>query len=88
MKTLYKLHFDCRRAGSLNGLFIADDADMQKLVESGNDVYFGEVLGKHSDVFGPIEKEDYTEITKDPAIIKIVEDYGLEFGYNPFDYVE
>ena len=88
MKTLYKLHFDCRRSGTVYGLFIADDVDMKKLVDSGDSVYFGEILGKHSEVAGPIEECDYTEVTKDPAIIKIVEDYGLEFGYNPFGYIE
>ena len=87
MKTLYKLHFSARRNGDLYGLFIANKEDVQKLVESGEEIYFGEVLGKHSNICGPLEKSDYTEITSDPLIIKTVEDLGLEFGYNPFDYL-
>lgn len=88
MKGLYKLHFDCGRSGELNGLFIADIDEMKKLVQNATEVYFGEVLGKHSEVMGPIEECDYTFITADENVIEIVEQYGLENGFNPFDYIE
>ena len=87
MKTLYKLHFDCGRCGEVYGLFIADKEKMDELVSSGKEVYFGEVLGKHSEVYGPIENGDYTEVTNDPSVIKVIEENNLCFGYNPLDYV-
>ena len=87
MKTLYKLHFEVRLMGTVYGLFIADDKDMQELVDSGKEIYWGEILGKHSEIMGPIEESDYTEVTKDPEVITIVEKYKLETGYNPLDYL-
>lgn len=86
MKTLYKLDFDCGRHGSLEGLFIADSDDMNKIVEEKTIIYFGEVLGKHSEIFGPIEEGDYEEITNDEKVIAVVEFYKLETGFNPFHY--
>lgn len=86
MLTLYKFHFDARH-GNLYGLFIADDQKVQKLIEDGDEVYFGEVCGKHSDVYGPIESIDITKVSSDPEVLAMVERNGLVFGYNPFDYI-
>lgn len=72
--------------GTVYGLFIADDEDMQELVDNGKEIYFGEILGKHSEIMGPIEEMDYTEVTKDPEVINMIEEYDLEI-YNPFDYL-
>lgn len=88
MKTLYKLHFSCWRMWNIYGLFIADDKDMNDLISSEKEVYFGEVLGKHSEICWPISDEDITIITKNEDVITMVEDYDLEIGYNPFDYIE
>jgi hypothetical protein len=88
MKTLYKFNFSCGRKGDLYGLFIEDSDEVQKLIESGKEICFGEVLGKHSNICGPVEVSDVTKITDDPVVIKIVEDYKLCVGYNPFNYLE
>lgn len=89
MKTIYKLHFDCGRMGSLDGIFIEEKEKVEELIESGREVWFGEVLGKHSEIFGPIESpEDITFITDDQKVIDIFEQYDLCTGYNPFDYLE
>lgn len=88
MKTLYKLNFDCGRDGNLYGLFIEDSEKVQELIQSGKEVYFGEVLGKHSNVYGSVGASDVTRITDDPVVIKMVEDYKLCVGYNPFNYLE
>lgn len=86
MKALYKLHFDCGRNGELYGLFVAEKDDMDELMDSGDKIYFGEVLGKHSEVMGPIEDCDVTFITSDEKVIAVVEHYKLEVGFNPFHY--
>ena len=88
MKGLYKFHFDCGRMGELVGLFTQEVSEMDKLVNSKQEVYFGEVLGKHSEVYGEIGEDDYTLVTTDENVIKVVEDYGLENGYNPFDFID
>lgn len=88
MKAVYKLHFDCGRMGELNGLFVADTEKVRELIESGEEVYFGEVLGKHSEVCGPIEESDISLVSTDENVIKVIEEHDLENGYNPFDYIE
>lgn len=77
MRTIYKFHFDCGRQGILTGLFIEDSERLQKLVDSGEEVYFGEVLGKHSEIYGPITSDDYTEVTNNPDVLKIFDEYSL-----------
>lgn len=87
MKAVYKLHFDCGRMGELTGLFVAEQEKMNALIQSGEEVYFGEVLGKHSEVCGPIEEDDVSLISTDENVIKVIEEHGLENGFNPFDYI-
>ena len=85
MKALFKMNFDCGRDGSLEGIFIADTEDVMYLVKNNISVYFGEVLGKHSDVSGRVDKREITMITTDENVIRVVCEHGLESGYNPFD---
>lgn len=85
MKTLYKFHFNGGRGGDLFGLFIADSKEMAESVASGDDVYFGEVLGKHSDVYGPIQECDYTEVTNNQQFIAELENLNICVGYNPVE---
>jgi len=82
----YKFEFDCGRMGELTGTFFADNSDVSKII--GKDVYFGEVLGKHSEVYGTIDEGEITLITDDPKIVKILKDSKASVGFNPFDYLE
>jgi len=86
-EALYKLDFDCGRAGSLQGLFIADKEDVKILVEKELEVYFGEVLGKHSEVYGPVSSGEVEFVSDNPEVLKVIRDYKLEHGYNPFDEI-
>ena len=52
MKALFKMDFDCGRMGNLEGVFITDTEDVEYLVNNKISVYFGEVLGKHSEISG------------------------------------
>lgn len=89
MKAVYKLHFDCGRMGQLDGLFIAEKEKVKELIDSGREVYFGEVLGKHSEIMGPIEEpDDITLVSEDEEVIRVIEENNLENGFNPFDYLE
>lgn len=86
MKALFKMDFDCGRMGNLEGVFIADTEDVEYLVNNKISVYFGEVLGKHSEISGCVAESEIKQITTDENVIKIVEEYGLNSGYNPFEY--
>lgn len=86
MKALFKMNFDCGRMGNLEGVFVADTEDMKYLINNRVGVYFGEVLGKYSEITGRIDESEMKQITTDKNVINIVEKHGLESGYNPFDY--
>jgi len=87
MLKLWKFYWDCGRNGNLNGIFVATKEQIDYIV--GREVYFGEVLGKHSEIYGVIELEDFTELTDDQEFIEKAINYGLvPNGFNPFNYVE
>ena len=83
---VYRFHADCGRQGSLEGVFISTEEEVTLLLDSQTEVYFGEVLGKHSEIFGSLSNDAISLITRDPEVVKIVEEYDLTSGYNPFDY--
>lgn len=86
MKGLYKLNVDCGRNGELDGVFVEEKDMVDILIKERLEVYFGEVLGKHSEIYGSLNEDDITFITDDAAVIEVVEKYKLTSGYNPFHY--
>ena len=82
-EAVYTFHFGCYRMGTLYGLFIADKKEMEDLVASEKEIYFGEVLGKHSEIIGKITEDDYTLISDDPATVEFCKRNKLEIGFNP-----
>ena len=84
-KGLYKFSWDCGSMGDLDGLFVATHEEVDEII--GKEVYFGEVLGKHSEIFGVIEESDIKLLTTDPLIVGTMEQYvtyrGAICGYNP-----
>lgn len=86
MEGLYKFYEDCGRMGYLEGIFVEDSEKINNLL--GQSVYFGEVLGKHSEIIVDINSKNIELITTDPNVLRVVKDYDLESGYNPFNYVE
>lgn len=81
---LYKFFWDCGRAGSLEGAFIADSADIASIL--GKEVYFGEALGKHSEIYGIVEADDIELVSDDSAVVSALR--GFSVGYNPLDYLQ
>lgn len=86
MKALYRLNCDCGRQGSLEGIFVADTEDVEYLIKNNISVYFGEVLGKHSEISGCLDDRDIELITTEDKVVDVVEKYELSTGYNPFEY--
>jgi hypothetical protein len=86
MKVMWKFHWDCRRMGTVRGVFVATEAQVKAAL--GKRVYFGEILGKHSEVFGTLEEKDLARVTDDQAFIAKAEEYGIASnGYNPLEYL-
>ena len=81
---VYKWEWDCGRMGDLEGLFVATEAVVAAAI--GKNAYFGEVLGKHSEVQGLLEENEFTLLSEDPAVIAFVKEHG-PFGWNPLNYV-
>lgn len=86
-KYLWKLYFDCGRQGAIEGLFTATQEEIDGLM--GREVYFGEALGKHSDIQGEIEECDISKVDLDSETVEKVEAIlgSTWSGYNPFQYL-
>lgn len=88
MKKLYSFYWDCGRMGDLQGLFVAEESEVNKII--GKEVYFGEVLGKHSEVYGTVDKEDIEVVSDNQEKIEwLVSLLGTDIsGYNPLSYYD
>lgn len=86
-KKLYKFNFDCGRMGDLEGLFIADEEQAKQAI--GQYAYFGEVLGKYSEIEGAIEEGDISIVdVSEATMIELFNIMGENVsGYNPLDYI-
>ena len=85
-RAIFKMNFDCGRSGSLAGVFVQEKEMVKVLVESGMDIYFGEVLGKHSEVYGPLKESEITMLTDSPEVVDMFVQHGLSSGFDPFEY--
>jgi hypothetical protein len=88
MKTIYEFYWNCGRMGSVEGTFIADSEEVDNAI--GKSLYFGEILGKHSEVYGTLDEGDIVLKTQDQGFIKLFEEImgeGWYSGYNPLHYL-
>lgn len=85
---LWKFYWDCHRQGDVTGLFVATEEEVNDLI--GKYVYFGEILGKHSEVYGNIEEGEIEKLDLDSETVeKVSKILGYTWsGYNPLDYVK
>jgi len=88
MIKLYQFYWDCGRQGNLDGLFVAEDKELQSAI--GKELYFGEVLGKHSEVYGTLEDNDISVVSEDQEKIEwLVSILGTSIsGFNPLEYIQ
>lgn len=84
---LWKFMWDCGRQGCVEGLFVATEDQIQNLI--GKSVYFGEILGKHSEIYGTIEDGECEKVDLDSDIVeKVTVILGETWsGYNPLEYL-
>jgi len=88
IKKLYKFYWDCGRQGDVEGMFIADEKEIEGAIDE--EVYFGEILGKHSEVYGTIDQGDIEEIKVSETTVKEMEEIigSTISGYNPLNYIQ
>lgn len=89
MKKLYKFHWEIKRMGDVTGVFVATDEEIDEII--GKTIYFGDVLGKHSEIYGILEKEDLKILSEDQDfIVKLIEVFKSSTinGYNPLHYIQ
>ena len=84
-KSIYKFYCDFGRMGELSGVFAAHPEKIFALI--GKSLYFGEVLGKHSEVVLTLKAEHLTFVTDDPKFVELFEKYDLETGINPLSVI-
>ncbi|QYG88322.1 hypothetical protein [Bacillus atrophaeus] len=74
--------------GGVEGLFAATEEEVADLI--GKEVYFGDILGKHSEVYGEIEEGEIKKVGLDPeTVAKVSAVLGDTWsGYNPLYYVK
>ena len=86
MKKLYRFDAYFGRMGSLRGTFVADEKAVEAAI--GRRVYFGEALGKHSEIWiDALKPEHVRPLTDDAAFVAKFEEYGCGSGYNPLSYI-
>lgn len=79
---LWKFRWDCGRQGDVMGVFKATKEEVKNAI--GKEVYFGEILGKHSEICGILEEGEV-------ELISAYSNYVMnatEHGYNPLEYIE
>ena len=86
-KAIYKFYKEYPRMGRLEGIFVASQKEVKLLIDSQKEVYFGEVLGKHSEIYGAMTENEITMVSDDPKVVKLFEDHHLSSGYCPIYYL-
>lgn len=79
---LWSFSWDCGRQGYVEGVFKATKEEVENAI--GKEVYFGEILGKHSEVYGILEDGECELISDDPLYVV----NAVESGYNPLEYID
>lgn len=89
MKLIVEFNLDCGRMGNLSSTFVCDKEDLESLYDE--EVYFGEVLGKHSEVVATLDESNFTIKSDDQEFInkfsEIMGDYWST-GHNPLWHYE
>lgn len=78
---VYRWFADFGRMGSLDGVFTARADEVAAFV--GKHVYFGEVLGKHSDVSCTLEADQFELLTDDADFVEKFKRFRLWTGTDP-----
>lgn len=85
-KKLWKFYWYMGRQGEVESVFTATQSEIDEILDKN--IYFGEILGKHSEVYGVIEAKDLEVLSEDASLIAVFEKHVGSTGHNPLDYLE
>jgi hypothetical protein len=88
-RVIVKLQEYCGRMGSVSSIFVCTKEELESLY--GREVYFGEILGKHSEIIVKLTKNNLTVLSDEQDFVdKFVSimGNGTISGHNPLDYLE
>ena len=88
MSAIFKMNLRGGRQGDLQGIFIADKQEVDNLITSKKEIYFGEVLGKHSEVVAYLTHDEIKMVSDNPSVVGLFQELNMQCGYNPFSYIE
>lgn len=85
---LVRFHWEIKRMGDVDGMFVVEKAHLE--ASYGKHVEFGEILGKHSEICGPLDRDDITVVSEDQTFLRqLVAIMGCDLGgYNPLEYMQ
>jgi len=82
---LYQYYEDCGRMGSIEGLLILTDEEVEKYKQYTNHLYWDELLGKHSEGNFLFSDDTLTVIDLPVDVVKILHDKIGKVVSGPFD---
>lgn len=85
-KHIYRFNLDCGRMGEITSILVSTPAQIEAI--AGKHVNFGEVLGKHSEIYFDVSPTQFTAVTSDELAVEMFEKFGLWTGLDPFAYVD
>lgn len=83
---LYRYYEDCGRMGSIEGLFILTDEEVEKYKEYTDVLYWDELLGKHSEGTYLFNNETLEEIELPEEVVNILLEKIGKVISGPFDF--
>lgn len=84
-RAVWQFQYDAGNMGILSGIFVATTGAVQET--EGKTAYFGEVLGKHSDIAVRLKYSYFTKLSDDITFVKQFSEFGCSTGYNPLEYL-
>ncbi len=82
---IYRFLHDCGRMGTVSGIFVASKNDVNRLY--GQTVFFGEVLGKHSNTSAEITEDNLMLVDDRYDHVCMFTELNLANGINPLEFV-
>ena len=90
MMSLWKFDVNYFRHGHIFGLFIAEESKVLQAIHSGQTVYFGEILGKYSEITYDFRDHDFVKILLSQETLQELCDAFQStdlVGINPLNYI-
>lgn len=86
---IVSMSLDYGRCGKVKGVFLVSKEDFELAKKLNPQVYFGEILGKHSEVYCDFNEISFEVKTEDQEKVNALIEMDMHSsGYDPFEYLE